>query len=125
MAKRIFTSFAIEDKSMRDLFVGQAKHDKVPYEFVDMSVQQPWDNAWKTQCRSRIKSCDGMIVLITKNLKKGHGAIWEIQCAKVESIPVLGVYMKDCTIYDTPDELNGVKKINWTWAGIEEFIDNL
>jgi len=125
MAARIFTSFAIEDKAMRDLFVGHAKHDKVPYEFVDMSVKEPWDSSWKTQCRARITSCDGVIALITKNLKKGHGAIWEINCAKEEKIPLLGVYMKDCTIADTPSELDGVKKVNWTWSNIADFVNGL
>ena len=32
MAKRIFTSFAIEDERTRDLFVGQARAKKVPYD---------------------------------------------------------------------------------------------
>ena len=125
MAKRIFTSFAVEDKTMRDLFVGQSSHARVPYEFVDMSVQDPWDSSWKTRCRERIKSCDGVIVLITKNLKSAAGAIWEIKCAKEERIPILGVYMKDATLLDTPDELNGEDKIKWTWEGIANFINKV
>ncbi len=125
MAPRIFTSFAIEDKTMKDLFVGQAKHDKVPYEFVDMSVKQPWDTQWKTRCRTKIKGCDGVIALITKNLKRADGARWEINCAKEENISVLGVYMSGCTIGDACSELNGIKKINWTWSGIASFVNNL
>lgn len=125
MPKRIFTSFAIEDRTVKEFFVGQAKNDRVPYEFVDMAVKQPWDNSWKTNCRTRIKGCDGVISLITKNLKRGDGALWEIRCAKEESIPILGVYMKDCGILDSPDELNGIKKINWTWSGIADFVNSL
>lgn len=123
--KRVFVSFAIEDETIKNLFTGQAKNDKVPYEFVDMSVKQPFDSAWKTNCRSRIKGCDAVIVLITKNLKKAEGALWEINCAKEENKPILGVYMKDCSFSDSPDELWGIKKIDWTWKGIAEFIDNL
>ena len=48
MAKRIFISFAIEDERLRDLLVGQARNEKSPFEFVDMSVKEPWDSAWKT-----------------------------------------------------------------------------
>jgi len=58
MAKRIFTSFAIEDEKLRDLFIGQARNEKVPYELVDMSVKQPWSSEWKTKCRTKIKGCD-------------------------------------------------------------------
>jgi|GEM_PF-6546409 len=36
--KKIFISFAIEDSSMRDLFVGQAKNSRSPFEFRDRSV---------------------------------------------------------------------------------------
>ena len=122
---RIFVSFAIEDEATKNLFTGQAKHDKVPYDFTDMSVKNPWDSEWRSNCRSRIKGCDGVIVLITKNLKKAEGAIWEIKCAKEEKIPLIGVYMKDTSLLDTPDELDGIKKINWTWDGIAEFVNNL
>lgn len=125
MAKRIFTSFAIEDKIIKDLFLGQAKNDNVPYEFVDMSVKEPWSDSWKTRCRIKIRGCDGVIVLITKNLKKADGARWEINCAKDENIPVLGVYMKGCSILDAPSELDGIKKINWTWDGMADFVNGL
>ena len=110
---------------LRDLFVGQAKHDKVPYEFVDMSVKQPWDSEWKARCRTRIRGCNAVIVLITKNLKQASGAIWEIKCAKEENKPILGVYIGGATILDTTDELNGIKKVNWTWVNIAEFINKI
>lgn len=123
--KRIFTSFAIEDERIRDLFIGQAQNQNVPYELIDMSVKEPWNESWKTRCRTRIKSCDGFIALITKNLKRAEGALWEINCAKQERIPVLGVYMSGCNILDSPKELVGVKKINWTWDGIADFVNSL
>jgi hypothetical protein len=123
--KRIFTSFAIEDERIRDLFIGQARNQNVPYELIDMSVKEPWNESWKTRCRTRIKSCDGFIALITKNLKRAEGALWEINCAKQERIPMLGVYMSGCNILDSPKELVGVKKINWTWDGIADFVNSL
>jgi hypothetical protein len=55
MSKRIFISFAIEDANLRDFLVGQAKNNKSPFEFIDMSVKEPWDSAWKTKCRTKIK----------------------------------------------------------------------
>jgi CTP synthase (UTP-ammonia lyase) len=123
--KRIFTSFAIEDKLMRDFFVSQARNERVPYDLVDMSVKEAWNDEWKRRCRTKIKGCDGVIVLISKHLIKASGAIWEIKCAKEEGIPILGVYMKSCTIIDTPDELNGQKKVSWTWVNIADFVNGL
>ncbi|HPF89591.1 MAG TPA: hypothetical protein PLL57_02935, partial [Flavobacteriales bacterium] len=80
---------------------------------------------WKTKCRSRIKGCDGVIALISKNLKNASGARWEIKCAKEEGKPLLGVYIGGAGILDVPDELMGVKKVEWTWADIEAFISSL
>lgn len=122
---RVFVSFAIEDVAFKNLFTGQAKNAKVPYEFVDMSVKQPWDEKWKTNCRTRIKGCDGVIVLITKNLKKADGAIWEIKCSKEEKKPIIGIYLNGTTYIDTPDELDGIKKVEWTWDNIKTFIESL
>jgi len=46
--KRIFISFAIEDEKYRDFLVAQAKNDRTPFTFVDMSVKQPWnEKVWK------------------------------------------------------------------------------
>ncbi|MCB9163096.1 MAG: TIR domain-containing protein [Flavobacteriales bacterium] len=123
--KRVFVTFAIEDVELKRLFTGQAKHDRTPFEFTDMSVKEPWDEDWKTKCRSRIKGCDGVIALISKNLKNASGARWEIKCAKEEGKPLLGVYIGGAGILDVPDELMGVKKVEWTWADIEAFISSL
>ena len=93
--KRIFISFAKEDSNLRDLLVGQARNNNSPFEFVDMSVKQAWDSAWKTNCRRKIKGCDGVIALITKNTKNADGELWEIKCAKEEGIPCLGIWGND------------------------------
>ena len=55
--KRIFISFAIEDEQYRNFLVAQAKNERSPFTFVDMSVKQPWDEKnWKQKCRTKIKS---------------------------------------------------------------------
>jgi len=124
--KRIFTSFAIEDEKVRNYFVGQAKNRKVPYEIVDMSVKIPWDSAWKTNCRLRIKSCSGVIVLVTPNLKNADGAIWEIKCALDEKIPILGVYASGgVKPSNKPPEMKYITTVQWTWENISSFVNSL
>ncbi|WP_316054601.1 hypothetical protein [Peptoniphilus rhinitidis] len=39
----------------------------------------------KTNCRTRIKGCDGMISIITKNSKNASGQIWKMNCVKQEA----------------------------------------
>lgn len=126
MAKhhQIFIAFAIEDKFARDNLVFQAKQQRTPFEFTDMSVKQPWDNSWKTNCRARIKSCDGVIAFLSKSTLTADGARWEIKCAIEEGIPLLPLYIHDegCTV---PSELSGRRIYHWTWANVSSFLDRL
>ena len=123
---RIFISFAIEDASLRDLLVGQAKNENSPFEFVDMSVKDPWDFAWKTNCRRKIKGCDGMLIIVTKNTKNADGQLWEINCAGEEGVPRLGIWGNSSNKPATlPAELKHVKILNWTWTNISNWLDSL
>jgi hypothetical protein len=45
--KVVFIAFAIEDEHQRDLLKGQSLHPRAPYEFIDMSVKQAYDDDWK------------------------------------------------------------------------------
>ncbi len=124
--KRVMISFAIEDKWARGHLVGQSRNDRTPFEFIDMSVKEPWDEKWKSQCRTRIKGCDGMIAIITKNTANAAGQLWEIQCAKDEGVPLVGMYpTKTDRPTSLPLILNGIKIIGWDWNDIHTFIDSL
>lgn len=124
MANRIFISFAVEDKYARDFLVGQAKNNNCPIEFTDMSVKNPWDTNWKTNCRTKIKGCDGVIALISKKTYNAAGAKWEMQCAVDEGIPIIGVHINKDDKGAIPSELSGKRVIEWTWDGIVNFINS-
>ena len=122
--KKIFVSFAIEDKKYRDFLVAQAKNERSPFAFVDMSAKEPWtQNIWKQKCRDKIQKCDGMIVLLSKNTWHSSGARWEVKCAKEERVPVIGMHVKKDNKGAKPPELNGKKVIDWTWDNLDESIN--
>ena len=124
--KRIFISFAKEDSNLRDLLVGQARNNNSPFEFVDMSVKQAWDSAWKTNCRRKIKGCDGVIALITKNTKNADGELWEIKCAKEEGNPCLGIWGNDNHYgVSIPNELSSSQMRDWTWSNISSWLNRI
>lgn len=123
--KRVFIAFAVEDEITKYLFTGQAKNAKVPYEFIDMSVKEPYDEKWKTNCRTRIRSCHGVIALVSKNTKNASGELWEIDCAKQENIPLLGIYVGGATWLNKPTNLNGEPCKEWTWDNVKVFIESL
>lgn len=119
--KVIFIAFAIEDVKQRDLLKGQALNTKSPFEYVDMSVKQPYDSDWKERVRTRIKRSDGVIVLVSKNSLTSSGQKWEIQCAREEKKKIMGIYA-----YTTDrTNLEGVNTKVWTWDNIASFIDSL
>jgi len=119
--KVIFIAFAIEDEGQRDFLKGQSLNTKSPFEYVDMSVKEPYDKDWKERVRTRIRRSDGVIVLVSKNSLTSSGQKWEISCAKEERKKILGIwaYKGDRT------DLAGVRTVVWTWKSIEDFIDSL
>jgi hypothetical protein len=123
---KVFISFAIEDKWAKEYLVGQAKNDSSPFDFTNMALNEPFDEKWKTQCRARIKTCDGMIAFVSKNTANADGAIWEVKTSKEEGVPVIAVYTTtDNRPSSLPAEYSGIKKVDWTWPNIKSFLDSL
>lgn len=125
MAKKIFIAFAGEDEWARDYLVGQGKNSRTPIDFKDMSIPKPFDNKWKTQCREVIKSCDGVIAMLSTHTRAAEGARWEMQCANDEGVPMIGVHTTKDNKGAVPTELDGKKVIEWTWDGIANWINSL
>ena len=124
--KKIFISFAIEDETYRDYLVQQAKNERSPFSFVDMSVKKPWsEDEWKKRCRTKIKRCDGMIVMLSKNTFHSSGVRWEIKCAKEEGIPVIGMHIKKNNKGAIPPELKGIPVIDWTWDNLSRSLNKI
>lgn len=122
--KRVFIAFAKEDETYRNFLVGQAKLKKSPFEFYDFSVKVPYDTQWKTNCRTRVKGCDGVIALISKNTAKADGELWEIQCAYDEKVPTMLMWIDENR--PTPPALIKDKLINiWSWDNLVSFIGKL
>jgi hypothetical protein len=90
-------------------------NERTPFEFVDMSVKEPWASDWKNKVRSRIKGCDGVIALVSPNTYYADGARFEMQCATEERVPMIGLKVQQ----------NQVPIIDWTWAGIANFLRRL
>lgn len=122
--KVVFVAFAIEDRSHRDLLKGQSLNTNSPFEYVDMSVKEPYDTAWKERVRTRIRRSDGVIALVSRNTVTSTGEKWEIGCAREEGKRLTGLW---ATTDDRtqPAELAGYPIIPWTWDGIAAFINSL
>lgn len=120
-SKVVFIAFAIEDERQRDFLKGQSLHPRAPYEFIDMSVKNPYDSEWKDRVRTRIRRSHGVIVLVSKNSLTSSGQAWEIQCAKDEGKLIRGIW----AYKDDRTALAGVTTYEWNDANIAGFIDSL
>lgn len=119
--KVVFVAFAIEDERQRDFLKGQSLHPRKPYEFIDMSVKEPYDTGWKEKVRTRIKRSDGVIALVSKNSKNSSGQKWEIQCAKEEGKKIIGIW----AYTDDRTTIDGITTVVWSDKNISDFIDSL
>ena len=119
--KVVFVAFAIEDERQRDFLKGQSLNTNSPFEYIDMSVKDPYDSDWKDRVRTRIRRSDGVIALVSKNSLTSSGQKWEIACAGEEKKKVIGIW----AYTDDRTELSGVNTVVWTWAAIEKFINSL
>lgn len=119
--KVVFIAFAIEDEKQRDFLKGQSLNTNSPFEYVDMSVKQPYDKEWKERVKTRIRRSDGIIILVSRNSLTSTGQKWEIEFAREEGKKIRGIwaYTNDRT------DLPGVSTKEWTWENIKAFIDSL
>ena len=119
--KVVFVAFAIEDERQRDFLKGQSLKTDSPFEYVDMSVKEPYDSNWKERVRTRIRRSDGVIALVSKNSLTSSGQKWEIECAREEKKKILGIW----AYKEDRANLLGVNTVVWTWSTIEKFINSL
>jgi len=122
MAKKVvFVAFAIEDERQRDFLKGQSLLTASPFEYIDLSVKEEYESDWKDKVTTRIRRCDGVIALVSKNSLTSTGQKWEIACAKEERKKIRGIW----AYTDDRTQLDGVTTMTWTWDNIKNFIDSL
>lgn len=119
--KVIFVAFAIEDERIRDLIKGQSLNTKTPFEYIDMSVKEAYDEEWKKRVRTRILRSHGVLAIVSRSSLASTGQKWEVKCAKDEGKPVRGIWGYS----DDRTNLVGVNTMVWTWDNIQSWIDSL
>ncbi len=123
---KIFISFALRDASLRNLLVEQVNNEKTPYSCVDIPVKQSWEPAWKEDCRSKVKECDGVIALITNNIVRADGQQWELHCAYEGRVPVLLLHGNSEKLpRKLPSPIDDEDILEWTLPNIETFLSRL
>lgn len=122
--KRVFISFAIEDRTYRDYLVEQARKKHSPFELIDMSVKEAWpQEEWKSRCRTKIRRCHRVIVLLSKHTRMASGVKWEVKCAREAKLPIRVMYIKKNGKPSIPQDLKGLKTMEWSWENLSNFLN--
>lgn len=120
MAKvRAFISFDYDnDKSIKELLVGQSKHSDTPFDIADWSVKEHLTGDWKEKVRQRIKKTDQIIILCGQNNAAGVNA--EVKLAQEENKPYfLLIGYKDKTCVKPKTAKASDKMYSWTWENLK------
>lgn len=123
---RAFISFDFDNnKTDKDLFAGQAKYSKTPFNIEDWSSKTHLpQREWEDLIKAKINKCNMLIVLVGKNTYSATGVKKEISFAKENDVPVFGVYVGGAnTETDLPDGLQRNRTIAWDWGKIADAID--
>lgn len=124
MKKRVFISFDFDhDEDLKNLLVGQSKNPDSPFELADWSVKEAMSGDWKSKVRTRIKSCDLVIVLCGEYTDHATGVSAEVRIAQEEGIPYFllwGRSEKECVKPTTAKSSEKIYK--WTWDNLKALI---
>lgn len=122
--KRVFTSFDFDhDEDLRNLLVGQSKHQDSPFEMADWSVKDAMSGNWQEKVRTRIKSSELVVVICGEYTHTASGVSVEIRIAREEKIPYFLLWGRNGKTCTKPIAAVDSDKIyNWTWDNLKVLI---
>ncbi|HLN54258.1 MAG TPA: TIR domain-containing protein [Lentimicrobium sp.] len=121
-SKKLFVSYALEEKEYLEDFLKQAQKEKITYELIYLSEKEPLSEEWRDKCKNEISKCDAVVFLISPYLKISEGAFWEMKYAKESTKSMIGVFVGAATIRDKPMDLWGVPAMVMSWERLTDFV---
>jgi len=89
--RNVFISFHTGDEPQVNLLRAQAKDSDFGMEFHDFSVKEPFDEAWKANCRERIGRTSLTICMIGPETATRDAVNWELDESFRQGHKVIGV----------------------------------
>jgi hypothetical protein len=119
VAPRAFVSFELEDAWARNFLRQHARTAKIPFEFIDYSVKEPFESKWKTNVKERIARTKGTIVLIGPTTSRSTAVLWEIAETKKQLSPVFGIQINRDLTHPVPKGVPANRVVRWNFEVIK------
>lgn len=123
---KVFIGFDYDnDRSLKDLLVGQAKNEDSPFEISDWSLKEAApEKDWKEKAEEKIKRVDILCVIAGEKTHKASGVLKEIEIADnlngegydIKKFQLIGYSDKDC-----PHVEGAGRRITWTWDNLKNY----
>jgi glycerophosphoryl diester phosphodiesterase len=117
--RNVFISFAHENLDEVNLLRGQAKSERSEIEFIDRSVQEPYDSERADYIRSRltdrINQASTTVVYLTDDAASSRWVRWEVEKSLELGKRVVATHSKDGAPGTIPDWItrNNIKVVPW------------
>jgi len=89
--RNVFIAFHVADEAQVNLLRAQARNEDFGMNFRDYSVKEPFDEAWKTNCRDRIAQTSLTVCMIGPETASREAVIWELEESYRQGHQVIGV----------------------------------
>ncbi len=120
---RAFISFEMEDEWARDFLAQHAKDKRNDLEFLDYSVKEAFNSAWKTNCKARIAQTKGTIVMVGPTTYLSDAVLWEIAETARQGHYLFGIQINRDKTHPIPSGLTASSVIRWDFTQIVKWLD--
>jgi hypothetical protein len=120
--KKVFISFDFdEDRSLRDLLMGQSKNPVCPFEVIDHSLHEAApEKEWTEKAEAHIRRADLVIVIVGQYTHRAPGVLKEIKLSRSlgkKMIQLIGHKDGHCK------RVPGAGRLyRWTWDNLEKLL---
>lgn len=124
--RNVFISFHNEDKAQVELLRAQAANPNFELDFRDYSIKEPFDEAWRANCRERISLTSATIVMIGPETASRPAVLWEIEESYRQGHKVIGVRIYKSERHEVPRVMrdHDAPIVDWNRDAIRAQLDS-
>ena len=121
--KKVFVSFDFDnDKTLKDLIIGQAKNEDSPFEVSDHSLKEAAPQRdWEDRARRAISRADVFIVMLGPKTRSASGVLKEVKMAndlEKTKFQIIG-YTNGTEDWRVPD---AGRVYLWNWDNLKKLL---